>query len=230
MTLKAILWDFDGTIIFFNIDAQRMRKEIFDYLAALDFPVTKGGPWKSIFSFIQEAKKFFLSNGRSLEEVNAYSSHVEHIINAIEVEGAGTARLVPGVQEVIEHAHNLGIKQAIITLNRSSNVTALLTGLNLIQYFDVVAGRDVVTQFKPDPAHTQYILDHLRVKPEDCLMIGDHPNDLETAKAANVPFAAVLTVRHPKTEFVGADYFVFQEQMEDFLPIIKKILGPPHPK
>ncbi len=223
MTLKAILWDFDGTIIFFNIDAQRMRREIFDYLAALDFQIAKGGPWKSIFSIIQEAQRFFLANGKSPEEVKIFSSHVEHIINTIELEGADTATLVPGVQEVVEQVHNLGIKQAIITLNRSSNVTALLTQLNLKSYFDVIAGRDVVSQFKPNPAHTQYILDRLQVKSEECLMIGDHPNDLETANAAHVSFAAVITDRHPLSEFTGSKFFVPQKQMQDFLPIIRNL-------
>ena len=225
MTLKAILWDFDGTIIFFNIDAQRMRREIFDYLAALDFQLLKGGPWKSIFSILQEAKRFFLANGKSPEEVNEFSSHVEHIINAIEVEGTVDTRLVPRVQEVIELAHHLGLKQAIITLNRTVNVTSLLTKFNLIQYFDVIAGRDVVPQFKPEPAHTQYILNRLRLKPEDCLMIGDHPNDLETANAAQVSFAAVITDRHPRSEFAGAKFFVSQNQMQEFIPIVRTLLG-----
>ncbi len=221
MTLKAILWDFDGTIIFFNIDAQRMRREIFEYLAALDFQVAKGGPWKSIFSIIQEAKKYFLASGRSLDEENAFTSHIEHIINAIEVEGVGTARLVPRVQQVIEEAHNLGIKQAIITLNRSPNVTNLLKQFDLLKFFDVVAGRDVVPQFKPDPAHTQFILDNLHVKAEECLMIGDHPNDLETANAAHVAFAAIITDRHPQSEFAGARFSVPQDSMQELIPLIR---------
>ncbi len=225
MTLKAILWDFDGTIIFFNIDAQRMRREIFDYLAALDFQLPKGGPWKSIFSILQEAKRFFLANGKPVEEVNQFTSHVEHIINAIELEGSDTARLVPGVQEVTQEASKLGIKQAIITLNRSENVRSLLTQLNLIKNFDVIAGRDVVSQFKPDPAHTKYVLDRLHLKSEECLMIGDHPNDMETANAAHVSFAAVITDRHPRTEFAGAKYFVPQEQMQDLIPIIRSLVG-----
>ncbi len=226
MTLKAILWDFDGTIIFFNIDAQRMRLEIFDYLAALDFQIPKGGSWKSIFSILQEAKRYFLANGRSPEEVKTFSSHVDHIINTIEVEGTDTAHLVPGVQEVIQQASSLGIRHAIITLNRSTNVSALLTQLGLIQNFDVIAGRDLVPLFKPDPAHTQYILDRLRLKPEDCLMIGDHPNDLETANAAHVSFAAVITERHPQSEFAGAKFFVPQDHMQDLLPIIRGLLEP----
>jgi len=221
MVLKAILWDFDGTIIFFNIDAQRMRQGIFQYLTSLGFEVPNDGRWRSIFSLIQDAKEFFLATGKTVAEVNSYTSNVEDIINKIETEGTGTTRLVPGVSEIIQQTSKLGIKQAIITLNRGQNVTGLLTQFGLIQYFEVIAGRDVVTQFKPDPAHAQYILDRLQLRPEECLMIGDHPNDLETAQNAHIPFAAVITDRHPKAEFAGAQFLVPQDNMKEFIPIIR---------
>jgi phosphoglycolate phosphatase len=221
VTLKAILWDFDGTLIFFNIDAPRMRREIFEYMTRLGYQPPDDGRWRSIFNIIQDAKEFFLNAGKSAEEVDAFASHVEEIINMIEAEGTGTARVVPGIPEVLQQTHQWGIKHAIITLNRGKNVTQLLTQLGLIQYFDVIAGRDVVMRFKPDPAHTQYILDRLQLNPEDCLMIGDHPNDLATAKAARVPFVAVITNRHPRAEFWGAQFFVQQELMEETLSFIR---------
>jgi phosphoglycolate phosphatase len=224
VTLKAILWDFDGTLIFFNIDAPRMRREIFEYMTRRGYQPPNDGRWRSIFNIIKDAKEFFLNAGKSAEDINAFASHVEEIINTIEAEGTGTARVVPGIPEVLQQTHQWGIKHAIITLNRGKNVTQLLAQLGLIQYFDVIAGRDVVAQFKPDPAHTHYILNRLHLKPEDCLMIGDHPNDLDTAKAAGVPFAAVITDRHPKAEFAGAQFFVQQEQMQETLSFIRSKL------
>jgi len=221
--LKAILWDFDGTIVFFNFDAVSMRSEVFGYLQSRGYTLPADGQWRSVFKAVQEAREYMLGEGYSDEEVQKFAQHVEEIVNTFEVAGNEGARLVPGVVEVVRQSYAAGLKQAIITLNRSENVRAILEQFQLDGFFEVIAGRDTIAKFKPDPAHPQYIIDQLGVQAEECLMIGDHPQDLETAQNAGITFVAVVTERHNAEEFSDATYFVSQETMLDLLPIVRDL-------
>jgi HAD superfamily hydrolase (TIGR01549 family) len=222
--LRAILWDFDGTIVFFNFDAAGMRSEVFGFLQSNGYELPQDGVWRSVFQTVLDAKDFLLSQGNAPADVAALGRQVEEIINTYEVAGNDGARLVPGIVDVISEASTAGLKQAIITLNRSENVRTILERFQLMNYFETIAGRDNAPKLKPDPIHVQYLLELLEVQAGSCILIGDHPNDMETAQNAGVRFIAVTTDRHSAEEFGdGATYIVSQDHMEDLLPIIREL-------
>jgi len=67
----------------------------------------------------------------------------------------------------------------------------LLKEINLIEYFDYIAGADTFEYRKPDPRHLTNILEILDVKKEDSIMVGDSETDAETARIAKVNFILV---------------------------------------
>jgi phosphoglycolate phosphatase len=67
----------------------------------------------------------------------------------------------------------------------------LLKEINLIEFFDYIAGADTFEYRKPDPRHLTNILEILDVKKENSIMIGDSETDSETARSAKVNFILV---------------------------------------
>ena len=73
---------------------------------------------------------------------------------------------------------------AVLTNKPQRATDRLLDGLDLRRPFAAVVGGDTEYGRKPDPAGLLYLASRFGVRPEDTLMIGDSPIDLETARRA----------------------------------------------
>jgi phosphoglycolate phosphatase len=58
-------------------------------------------------------------------------------------------------------------------------------------YFAAVAGGDAFPVRKPDPGHVLGVLERLRVRPADAVMVGDNEHDAAAARAAGLPIVLV---------------------------------------
>ena len=102
-------------------------------------------------------------------------------VNKIEYEAAINATMINGIDQVLEFAKNKDLKQAIFTFNTKKNAEISLKNVNLLRYFNIILGRDNVTNLKPHPDHLTHICKLLNVKPDEILVIGDNLRDIEAA-------------------------------------------------
>jgi HAD superfamily hydrolase (TIGR01509 family) len=77
-----------------------------------------------------------------------------------------------------------------VATNRSNTIGKVLESYGLADYFDIVVCSLDVTRPKPHPESLFKILDFFSIRPDQALYVGDSPVDVETAKAASVPFVA----------------------------------------
>ncbi len=96
----------------------------------------------------------------------------------------------------------------------------ILDELDLVKYFKLVVGRDMVLNPKPDPELLYYILSKFSVKPRDALMVGDTNNDILSAQAADIPTCAVEWGYTPIEELkeLEPDYII--KKPDDLLKLI----------
>ena len=99
--------------------------------------------------------------------------------------------LKPGVPEFLKYCRENGIRTGIGTSNGSEIVDAVLTSLNVKEYFDVVVTACEVAHGKPEPDIYQEVAKRLGVKPEECLVFEDIPAGIMAGKAAGMPVIAV---------------------------------------
>ena len=87
---------------------------------------------------------------------------------------------------------------------------------------DLVLTRDEAAYVKPDPRHLLDALAVLGAAPERSLMVGDHPMDLATGKAAGTLTAGVASGRVSLADLqrAGADYLA-----EDIGELVKLVCG-----
>lgn len=99
--------------------------------------------------------------------------------------------LVPGARRVLRRLrenHRLGL----VTSGDRLRVIRQLREFRLTRLFAVrVYGGDT-RQRKPHPAPLELALAKMRLKPTECLFVGDSPEDLEMARRAGVRAIAVL--------------------------------------
>jgi HAD superfamily hydrolase (TIGR01509 family) len=99
-------------------------------------------------------------------------------------------RSYPGIDELLKTLATHKIPIAIVTSSRKPFCTRLITHLEWS--IDILVTRQDVRFPKPHPAGIFLALDRLGIKPESAIMVGDSPDDILAAKAANVYSIAAL--------------------------------------
>ena len=90
----------------------------------------------------------------------------------------------PFGREFLDHFRN--IKQAICSNKPEIFVRKILESLDGLQHFQAIIGGDSVKTKKPHPEGLDLILKKLKVSPDEAVLIGDSPVDIETGKRAGV--------------------------------------------
>ena len=194
MSIKAVIFDLDGTITqpYFDFDA--IRKEM-----GLD---KDSGPiWEAMAQMTPERRR-----------------RVEKILHYHEEKAVKESELNAGAKRTLSALRKAGIYVGILTRNRRANALAVAEKHCL--KFDAVVGRED-GPVKPDAFGVLEICRRFGVRPEETLLVGDYLFDLQCAKAAGA--GAVLLKNHEQAdEFAEYADFVI-EKIDQILRIIKNM-------
>lgn len=101
--------------------------------------------------------------------------------------GHRSTRVYPGVAETLAA---LGGRKSTATTKTSATAATVLDLFGLRAHFDHVQGSDN-GRYKPDPAILLEGMAALGAEPQECLMIGDAPPDIEAGRRAGMRTCAV---------------------------------------
>lgn len=99
--------------------------------------------------------------------------------------------LVPGVAEFLERTRGLPV--ALATNAEPANVSFVLDGAGLRQYFPVIVDGSQVKQAKPSPEVYLTAAARLAIAPANCIVFEDSPVGIAAARAAGMRVAGILT-------------------------------------
>lgn len=106
----------------------------------------------------------------------------------------------PGVPETLEKLGDY--RKAVVSNKREALSKKVLEALNLEHYFDVVLGSDSVGEKKPSPKPILQILQMVKAKPDEAVIVGDSNYDIEAGRAAGIRTIAVR-YGYRGVEFLG---------------------------
>ena len=196
MTLRALIWDVDGTLAETERDGHRV--------AFNDAFASMGLPWR----WSVERYGVLLSTSGGLERLqrdlaerdDAPRSAVERLALARELHrrknaayprrvDAGAIGLRPGVRRLMQEARDAGALMAIATTTGRANVEALLSrqlGAAWADAFAVLLCAEDAPQKKPHPQVYALALQRLALRPHEAIAVEDSPNGLASARAAGI--------------------------------------------
>ena len=97
----------------------------------------------------------------------------------------------PEAVRLVEHAHGVAQKTALVTTSDRRNTDAVLAALGLADAFDTIVTAAAVEQTKPDPEGYRLALSRLGADAARALVVEDSPAGIRAALAAEIPVLAV---------------------------------------
>jgi len=126
------------------------------------------------------------------------------------------SQLYPGAQQLLDYFN--GRTQAVFTERPNPFARDLLEALGILSYFlDIIAG-DSPYPRKPHPAGALALMAKVGVRPEDTLLIGDSPTDIETGRSAGL---FTIAVSHGMTPTAALRQAAPDVLAEDFAHLLK---------
>lgn len=121
------------------------------------------------------------------------------IAHAAEAMTPRTVLLSP-TRGAVTRLHSAGYRLGIVSTKYRRRIREVLARDGLLDVFDVIVGGEDVSRLKPNPEGLRAALGRLRS--EHVLYVGDSVTDARAAKAASLPFVAVLTGTTPRDAFL----------------------------
>ncbi|MEM3699815.1 MAG: HAD family hydrolase [Candidatus Bathyarchaeia archaeon] len=210
MTVKAVIFDLDGTLTSFNIDYRSVRAEVRSFLIKAGMPASVLSINESIFEMLKKTEIFMKNNGQSEKAFMEIRSKALEIAEKYELEAAKTTGLLPGVLETLKALKKMGLKLGLCTINSEKSTNHILKKFGITEFFDAITPRDHVKYVKPNTEHLEATLKALNVKPEEAMVVGDGSSDMRCAREMKAVAVALPTgVSNPKELIAsGANYLI----------------------
>jgi phosphoglycolate phosphatase len=200
--IKAIIFDFDGTLAVLNIDFSSMRERIFDLMRRYGIK-EEAIQERYLLEIIDEVYQILCERNPSGAETFYRESH--DILHEEEMRAAEKGGLIPGTEGTLKRLREKGIKVGIITRNCEDAVRKVFPKID--DFCDIFVSRNSVKKVKPHPDHLTRVMGSFKISGEEAVMVGDHMVDIQAGKRVGMKTMGVLTGRTKKEEFekVGAD-------------------------
>ena len=198
MSLKAVIFDFNGIII----DDESIHRQLTEEMLLGENLNMQAGEFEKVCLGRSDRSCFrelLANHGRVVDE-----NYLERLLQnktrayAKKLEEIEKLPLYPGVEDIIYKARSRGLKIGLVSGALRSDIEFIINRGNLGQYFEVVISTDDVTTSKPEPEG--YLLSvrllndlypDLNLKPQECLAIEDTPAGIQAAKNAGMQVVAV---------------------------------------
>jgi phosphoglycolate phosphatase len=192
MTIKAVVFDLDGTLAEFNLDYKTVRAEAKRFLLNQGMPASVLSVNESIFEMLKKTQVYMQNNGKERDFAFIRQSLFD-IAFKHEWEAANKTAPLPGVPETLKTLKAMKLKLGIFTINSERSVNLILDRFRLRQFFDATITRENVPRVKPDPSHLAAAVKALDMKPEEVAVVGDNAVDVKSAMALKATAIGVAT-------------------------------------
>jgi HAD superfamily hydrolase (TIGR01549 family) len=183
--LKGAIFDMDGTLVDAPYDWKYIKEKL----------NTRGKPILTYIQALEEPEK--TQKWKQLEN--------------FEKDATEKAILKEGIREFLDFLKKKGLNVALVTNNSKENVQYLLHKFDLV--FDLVLSRESGL-WKPSGAPFNAVLKELKLKREECCVIGDTFFDIEAAKDVGIEQVFILNEDQEKFSSTPAKVFADVKELQ----------------
>ena len=180
MTIRAVLFDLDGTLVDSLDD---LTDAVNHMLAGFGKgPLTKTGVRTLVGKGARNLVQRALDTESPADIERGLGLFTEFNTNHI----TDKSMLYPGVREMLENLAARGIRMAIVSNKGAALSSLILETLEIDAFFQIICGGDTFPEMKPSPLPLMRVIDDLAIAGSETLMVGDSINDIQAGKRAGI--------------------------------------------
>lgn len=221
--IKAVIFDLDNTLIDFLKMKKHSCSAAIDAMIGAGLRVDHDKAFKVLFGLYD---KYGLEEGTIFQKfLKKVTGKVDYKILANGIVAyrrvrTGFLEAYPNVDYVLLKLKGKGIKLGIVTDAPKLKAWIRLASIKLSNYFDVVVAFEDTKQLKPSKLPFKAALRKLKLKPQECLMVGDWPErDIKGAKAIGMR-TCFARYGNPTIKKSYADYEI--SNIKELLDVVGK--------
>jgi len=207
--VEAIIFDLEGTLLDSSVDISSCMNKLLEEEGRS--PLSKEQIKECIVDGIMDScQNAFEATGGFEGDIYPY---VKRLIDHMRNDKASQKQIYPYVHEMLEKYKKANIKLAICTNKNEESTKKQLEELELIAFFDFIAGGNTFMTHKPNPDHVNGVLEKLNVSNDKAIFVGDGMGDLLACDGANVPCVIITHSKNnsQKNEMAIAQISEFDE-------------------
>lgn len=209
-SIRAVIFDLDGTLSSFNLDYKTVRANVRVILVERGIPASLLSTNDGVLEMISKSERWAENSGKSSDFIKSIKTQASAISEKHEMEAALETKLLPGVGETLKIVADMGLKIGLCTINSNKSVACILERFDISKYFDVTITRNQVNRVKPHPEHIEAALKVLGIPASEAIVVGDSSIDMKSASelkmiAVGLP-TGISTV--DKLKETGAHYII----------------------
>jgi phosphoglycolate phosphatase len=182
--IKAVVFDFDGTLFKFVLDYRGMRDAVKEAVISGGVPPSLLEEGDRIRDFVNKMLDHGKVSGWSDTKTSWIMNEISSIMDRYEWESAQNNTPVDGALEVLRSLRRMKLKTGLLTNNNRKSIMYLLDKYGFSRKFDAVITRNDLVDFnnlKPSPVGLNLILTKIEVKPTETIYVGDSVIDVKAA-------------------------------------------------
>ena len=213
-TLKALLFDLDGTLI----DSEHFHWECWNEILAESGAALTPEDWLNNYAGVP-----LPNNAKRLKDkyhiITPLAELIERRENLTLERFKNTdVALMPYALENLEFFSEKGLTMAVVTSSPRMDVEAIFERNGLGRFFKLIITRTDVVNAKPHPEGYNLCCEILRVNKDECVVFEDTINGLTSAKAAGLTCYAIQSNVAEHSKLKAADMvFLNMNEAKDYL-------------
>jgi len=198
MSLKAVLFDFNGVII----NDEPMHLQLIDEILVQENlqPQTVDERQASLGRNDRACFQQLLTNRGRVGNENYLTQLLHRKAEAyvVELEKIEKLPLYPGVEDLIFQVRSQNLKLGLVSGAIRKEIELVLNRAKIAEHFQIIIAGDDITTSKPEPdgyllavKHLNKEYPQLNLQPQECLAIEDTPAGIEAAKRSHMQVVGV---------------------------------------
>ncbi|MCX5818988.1 MAG: HAD hydrolase-like protein [Deltaproteobacteria bacterium] len=212
--IKAIVFDFDGTLARLNINFPVMRSSIRGLMA--DFQIPEAAVVDLHILEMIDAGGAYLEEFRQAD-AGIFRFRAHELVTRMEIESADEGALLDGTRMLLTELAGRSIRTGVVT--RNCRIAVLKVFPDIARHCQAFLTREDTEHVKPHPDHLRSALRALGVVPAEAIMVGDHPLDILLGRETGTYTVGVLTGYSGREDLRSANADLIIDKASDIINI-----------
>lgn len=200
MTIRAVLFDLDGTLV----------DSLDDLTDAVNHMLSSFGKNQlsntEVRSLVGKGARNLVQRALCMDTLEEIERGLGLFMEYNAAHIADKSKLYAGAREILEDLAACGIRMAIISNKGAALSRLILETLGIDYFFEAICGGDTFPEMKPSPLPLMLVIDKLGITSNEVFMVGDSINDIQAGKQAGIATIGCAWGYGAPDELQEADY------------------------